>query len=144
MLALVIGAGLLATAACAPPGKPSLGWGERTFAIIEVNQAATAYNQLVTKKDAADVSVTWNVWSGDPADKSRVLLNDKEFWSGAGSATSAAFKVKKGGRYQMKVELCNADGCSYSESTEIVVADTDGSHLPPLDYSIGERNKPFK
>lgn len=129
----------------APPGKPNLGWGERTFAIVEVNQAATAYNQLVTKKDAADLSVTWNVWSGDPAASAKVLLSGEEVWSGAaGAAGSATFKVRKGGRYQMVVELCNSDGCSQSDPTEIIVADTDGSHLPPLDYSIGERNKPFK
>lgn len=134
----------LAIAECGPPGRPSLGWGERTFAIVEVNQAATAYNQLVNRKDAADVSVTWNVWTGDAADSSKVLLDGKPVWTGAGSATSATFPIKKGGRYQMQVELCNADGCSSSESTEIVVADTDGSHLPPLDYTIGEKNKPFK
>lgn len=134
----------LAIAECGPPGRPSLGWGERTFAIVEVNQAATAYNQLVTRKDAADVSVTWNVWTGDAADSSKVLLDGKPVWTGAGSATSATFPIKKGGRYQMQVELCNADGCSSSEATEIVVADTDGSHLPPLDYTIGEKNKPFK
>lgn len=133
-----------AIAECGPPGRPSLGWGERTFAIVEVNQAATAYNQLVNRKDAADVSVTWNVWTGDAADSSKVLLDGKPVWTGAGSATSATFPIKKGGRYQMQVELCNADGCSSSESTEIVVADTDGSHLPPLDYTIGEKNKPFK
>lgn len=134
----------LAIAECGPPGRPSLGWGERTFAIVEVNQAATAYNQLVTRKDAADVSVTWNVWTGDAADSSKVLLDGKPVWTGAGSATSATFPIKKGGRYQMQVELCNADGCSSSDATEIVVADTDGSHLPPLDYTIGEKNKPFK
>ncbi|XP_023943405.2 chitinase A [Bicyclus anynana] len=140
----VVFAALLALAECGPPGKPNLGWGERTFAIVEVNQAATAYNQLVKRHDAADVTVTWNVWSGDPATSSKVLLDGKQYWSGAGSATSATFPVKKGGRYQMKVELCNADGCSSCEPTEIVVADTDGSHLPPLDFSMGERNKPFK
>lgn len=134
----------LAIAECGPPGRPSLGWGERTFAIVEVNQAATAYNQLVTRKDAAEVSVTWNVWTGDAADSSKVLLDGKPVWTGAGSATSATFPIKKGGRYQMQVELCNADGCSSSDATEIVVADTDGSHLPPLDYTIGEKNKPFK
>lgn len=134
----------LAIAECGPPGRPSLGWGERTFAIVEVNQAATAYNQLVNRKDAADVSVTWNVWSGDAADSSKVLLDGNPVWTGAGSATSATFPIKKGGRYQMQVELCNADGCSSSDATEIVVADTDGSHLPPLDYTIGEKNKPFK
>ncbi|KAJ2954904.1 hypothetical protein O0L34_g3227 [Tuta absoluta] len=144
-LALLVGVGLLALAHCAPPGKPQLGWGERTFAIVEVNQAATAYNQLVKRHDGADVSVTWNVWSGDPATSSKVLLDGKEYWSGNGGSSGAAhFKVRKGGRYQMVIELCNSDGCSHSEATEIVVADTDGSHLPPLEYSLGEKNKPFK
>ncbi|XP_013147353.1 PREDICTED: chitinase A-like [Papilio polytes] len=145
MLKLLLGVSLLAFAKCGPPGKPSLGWGERTFAIVEVNQAATAYNQLVTRKDGADVTVTWNVWSGDPADTARVLLDGDEYWSGAsGAATTATFKVTKGGRYQMQVELCNSDGCSSSEPTEIIVADTDGSHLPPLMYTLGEKNKLFK
>lgn len=145
MLVLLFGVGLLALARCAPPGKPNLGWGERTFAIVEVNQAATAYNQLVKRHDGAEVTVTWNVWSGDPADKSRVLLDGKEYWSGnSGAAGTATFKVTKGGRYKMTIELCNADGCSSSDPTEIVVADTDGSHLPPLEYSMGEKNKPFK
>lgn len=136
---------LLGLAECGPPGKPTLGWGERTFAIVEVNQAATAYNQLVKRKDAADVSVSWNVWSGDSAETAKVLLNGEEVWSGAsGAAASATFPVSKGGRYQMTVQLCNADGCSTSDPTEIVVADTDGSHLPPLEYTMGEKNKPFK
>lgn len=138
-------AALLGLAECGPPGKPSLGWGERTFAIVEVNQAATAYNQLVTRKEAADVSVSWNVWSGDAAKSARVLFDGEEVWSGAsGAASSATFPISKGGRYQMTVELCNEDGCSSSDPTEIVVADTDGSHLPPLEYTLGEKNKPFK
>ncbi|CAG5056776.1 unnamed protein product [Parnassius apollo] len=145
IMKLLLGVGFLAFVKCGPPGKPSLGWGERVFSIVEVNQAATAYNQLVKKKDAADVTVTWNVWSGDPADKARVLLNGEEYWSGpSGASSTATFKVKKGGKYQMMVEVCNSDGCSSSDPTEIIVADTDGSHLPPLDYSIGEKNKPFK
>lgn len=44
----------------------------------------------------------------------------------------------------MVVELCNADGCSASDPTDIVVSDTDGSHLKPLESSIGEKNKPFR
>ncbi|XP_045503849.1 chitinase A-like [Colias croceus] len=143
--ALIVALGLFAAAQCAPPGKPTLGWGERTFAIVEVNQAATAYNQLVTRKDAADVTVSWNVWSGDSAETAKVLLDGKEYWSGPSSASATAtFKVKKGGRYKMQVELCNPDGCSSSDPTEIIVADTDGSHLPPLDYTIDEKHKPFK
>lgn len=139
--------GLCAVVVAEPPGKPNLGWGERVFSIVEVNQAATAYNQLVKRKDAAEITVTWNVWTGDnkPA-TAKVKLNDQEVWSApfSGSSGTATFKVKKGGQYKMVIELCNSDGCSSSDPTDIVVSDTDGSHLPPLQSNIGEKNKPFK
>ncbi|GBP04526.1 Chitinase A [Eumeta japonica] len=115
--------------------------------MVEVNQAATAYNQLVKKHDAAEVSVSWDLWTGNTGDvTSKVLLNGEEFWSGpfTGSSSTATFKIKKGGRYKMQVELCNPDGCSQSDPVEITVADTDGSHLPPLETTTGEKNKPFK
>ncbi|WP_368227169.1 chitinase N-terminal domain-containing protein, partial [Aeromonas sp. R1-1] len=40
---------LLASSAAyaAAPGKPAIGWGPTKFAIVEVNQSATAYNELV-------------------------------------------------------------------------------------------------
>lgn len=44
----------------------------------------------------------------------------------------------------MQVALCNADGCTTSDATEIVVADTDGSHLAPLKEPLLEKNKPYK
>ena len=44
----------------------------------------------------------------------------------------------------MQVALCNADGCTASDATEIVVADTDGSHLAPLKEPLLEKNKPYK
>lgn len=138
--------GFCAFGQSAPPGKPTIGWGEKTFAIIEVNQAATAYNQLVKKKDAADVSVSWNTWTGDNAGATaKVLLNNEEVWSApfSGSAGTANFKVTKGGQYKMVVQLCNTDGCTSSDPTDIVVADTDGSHLKPLETFTLEKNKPF-
>ncbi|MCE9686461.1 glycosyl hydrolase family 18 protein [Shewanella sp. AS16] len=126
------------------PGKPTLAWGETKFAIIEVDQAATAYNQLVTVKDAADVSVSWSLWSGDSGDMAKVLLDGVEVWQGpAGASGTANFKVNKGGRYQMRVALCNAEGCSASDAKEILVADTDGSHLAPLNSPLQENNRPY-
>jgi GH18 family chitinase len=38
--------------------------------------------------------------------------------------------------------VCNADGCSVSAPVDVVVADTDGGHLPPLSYAWQEHNKP--
>ena len=145
LLALLVG-GLCATSAfAAAPGKPTIGSGPTKFAIVEVNQSASAYNQLVTvHKDGAPVSVTWNLWSGDVGQTAKVLLDGNEVWSGPASAAGTAnFKVTKGGRYQMQVALCNADGCTLSDKKELVVADTDGSHLAPLNAPLQENNKPY-
>ncbi|ENY72140.1 chitinase 92 [Aeromonas diversa CDC 2478-85] len=143
-LALLVGTLAATTAHAAAPGKPTIGWGETKFAIIEVDQAATAYNKLVKIKDAADVSVSWNLWSGDVGQTAKVLLDGKEVWSGPSAASgNATFKVNKGGRYQMQVALCNASGCTLSDKKEIVVADTDGSHLKPLKAPLQENNKPY-
>lgn len=146
LLALLIGSTLCSAAQAAPPGKPTIAWGDTKFAIIEVDQAATAYNNLVTIKDAADVAVSWNLWNGDTGSTAKVLLDGKEVWTGpsTGASGTANFKVDKGGRYQMQVALCNADGCTLSDAKEIVVADTDGSHLAPLKEPLLENNKPFK
>ena len=144
LVASALASTVSANAFAAAPGKPTIGWGETKFAIIEVNQAATAYNQLVTIKDAADVSVSWNLWSGDVGNKAQVLLNGNVAWEGpSGASGTANFKVNKGGRYQMQVQLCNSDGCTASDAKEILVADTDGSHLVPLNAPLKENNRPY-
>ncbi|WP_429057913.1 glycosyl hydrolase family 18 protein [Aeromonas jandaei] len=144
LLALAVGLLCTSAAYAAAPGKPTIGWGPTKFAIVEVNQMATSYNELVKVKDAADVEVSWNLWSGDVGQTAKVLLDGKEVWSGPSAAAGTAkFKVNKGGRYQMQVALCNADGCTLSDKKEIVVADTDGSHLAPLKAALQENNKPY-
>ncbi|MFQ2149467.1 glycosyl hydrolase family 18 protein [Aeromonas jandaei] len=144
LLALAVGLFCTSAAYAAAPGKPTIGWGPTKFAIVEVNQMATSYNELVKVKDAADVEVSWNLWSGDVGQTAKVLLDGKEVWSGPSAAAGTAkFKVNKGGRYQMQVALCNADGCTLSDKKEIVVADTDGSHLAPLKAALQENNKPY-
>ncbi len=132
------------SAYAALPGKPTIAWGETKFAIIEVNQSATAYNDLVKIKDAADISVSWNLWSGDVGKTAQVLLDGELVWEGPSAASgSASFKVDKGGRYQMQVQLCNDDGCTASATKEILVADTDGSHLLPLTAPLQENNRAY-
>ncbi|MBW3531598.1 glycosyl hydrolase family 18 protein [Shewanella sp. NKUCC06_TVS] len=144
LVASALASTISASVFAAAPGKPTLGWGETKFAIIEVNQAATAYNQLVTVKDAADVSVSWNLWSGDVGNRAQVLLNGNVVWEGpSGASGTANFKVNKGGRYQMQVQLCNSDGCTASDAKQILVADTDGSHLVPLNAPLKENNRPY-
>ncbi|MNS62934.1 Chitinase A precursor [compost metagenome] len=94
----------------AVPDKPTIGWGKTKFAIIEMDQAATAYNKLIkVHADGAPVSVTWNFWPGEVGQTAKVLLDGQEIWSGAASAAGT---------------LCNADCCTLSDKKEILVADT--------------------
>ncbi|MBW9427771.1 glycosyl hydrolase family 18 protein [Enterobacter kobei] len=143
-LALFIAAAT-SSAFAAAPGAPSIGSGNDKFALVEVDQAAQDYNSLVkVHNDGVDVKVEWNVWSGDAPTSANVLLEGKTVWTGAGGAAgSATFKVKKGGRYQEQVEVCNNSGCTKSASKLIIVADTDGSHLLPLNTTMHENNKSF-
>lgn len=143
-LALFIAAVTTGSAFAAAPGKATIQSGNDKFAIIEVDQSATAYNNLVKIHDAADVTVQWDVWSGAAPTSAKVLLDGTTVWTGAGSTSGkATFKVKKGGRYQEQVELCNDSGCTKSDSKLIIVADTDGSHLQPLNAAMQENNKSY-
>lgn len=143
-LALFVAA-VSGSAFAAAPGTPSISSGNDKFALVEIDQAAQDYGTLVkVHNDGVDVKVEWNVWSGDAPTTGKVLLDGQTVWSGAaGASGSATFKVKKGGRYQEQVELCNASGCSKSASKLIIVADTDGSHLLPLNTPLQENNKTF-
>lgn len=143
-LALLVAAAVSPVFAAAP-GTPSISSGNDKFALVEIDQAAQDYNSLVkVHNDGVDVKVEWNVWSGDAPTSAKVLFDGQTVWSGAGSASgSATFKVKKGGRYQEQVELCNNSGCTKSPSKLVIVADTDGSHLQPLNVAMKENNKTF-
>ncbi|MGL5178425.1 MAG: chitinase N-terminal domain-containing protein, partial [Aeromonas veronii] len=46
MLALAVGLCCASSVYAAAPGKPTIGWGPTKFSIVEVDQAATAYNNL--------------------------------------------------------------------------------------------------
>ncbi|WP_250458491.1 glycosyl hydrolase family 18 protein [Microbulbifer litoralis] len=139
--------GLASSPALAAPGAPTIDWMETSFAIIEVDEAATAYEDLVTINDAAEVPVSWSRWSGDAATSARYLLDGEvvleQSISGDTQSGSATLQVAEGGQYDLQVALCNDDGCSSSEITEIIVADTDGSHLDPIALTAGENNQPY-
>ncbi|MBB5212721.1 glycosyl hydrolase family 18 protein [Microbulbifer hydrolyticus] len=141
--------GLASSSAIAAPGAPTIEWMETSFAIIEVDEAATAYEQLVTINDYAEVPVAWSKWSGDPATTAQYLLNGEvvleQSVSGTGTQTgTATLQVAEGGQYSLQVALCNDDGCATSEAKDIVVADTDGSHLDPITVTAGENNQPYQ
>ncbi|MHA1000133.1 glycosyl hydrolase family 18 protein [Leclercia pneumoniae] len=143
-LALFVAAAT-SSAFAALPGTPSITTGNDKFALVQVDQTAQDYNNLIkVHKDGVDVKVEWTVWSGDAPTSAKVLLDGQTVWTGAGStAGNATFKVKKGGRYQEQVQLCNDSGCSTSASKLIIVADTDGSHLLPMNTPLLENNKTF-
>ncbi|EKE75897.1 glycosyl hydrolase family 18 protein [Gallaecimonas xiamenensis] len=148
LLAAAVATALAGPAWAAAPGKPGIDWMETSFAIIEVDDAATAYEQLLTIKDAADVPVAWTKYSGDGATRVQYLLNgqvvrEDSISGGATQTGSATLQVAKGGQYQLQVALCNSDGCTSSDPKAITVADTDGSHLDPLVVSPQENNQPF-
>ncbi|KLV09618.1 hypothetical protein ABT56_00605 [Photobacterium aquae] len=133
-----------ASAMAAAPGKPTIGWGDYTYAMVEIDQSQVAYEKLVKAvHDEVSIEVTWDVWSGDAADTARVLLDGNVVWEGAASAKRAVFTMKKGGRYDMVIELENKDGTSQSDAKLLTIADTDGSHLEPLETVWTENNKPY-
>ncbi|WKE65580.1 glycosyl hydrolase family 18 protein [Gallaecimonas kandeliae] len=146
---LIAAAGLAALAHPAwasAPGKPGINWMNTSFALVEVNDSATAYEQLFTVKDAVQVPVSWSQYSGAAATSVQYLLNGKlvkeDSLSGAQTG-SATLSIAKGGQYQLQVALCNSDGCTPSDATAITVADTDGSHLDPISLHAGENNHPY-
>ncbi len=130
--------------AAGPPGTPIIEWADRNYALVAVNSEATAYENLVTVKDNVQVSVIWNVWRGDAGDVAYVLIDDEQAWKGNASAKRATIVRNTGGKFDLKVKVCNADGCATSSAVSVRIADTDGAHLDPLPYTWQENNKPFE
>lgn len=137
---------LAVAAACiqaAPPGVPVIDWADRNYALVEVSADATAYERLVKRNEHVDVTVSWNVYSGDQGDTAYVLFDDRPVWRGEAAAKRASVPVSEGGKHELVVKLCNADGCSVSKPVAVKIADTDGAHLDPLVYAWRENNRPF-
>ena len=131
----------------APPGKPTITYQshEYKFAMVVVAENVTAYEQLITNvRDEIEVDVQWQVWSGDAATSAKVLLDGEVAWEGPGSATSAKILFDKGGKYKLQVELSNSDGSVLSDTKDVIIADTDGSHSTPLETSWTENNKYYE
>ncbi|WP_159737803.1 glycosyl hydrolase family 18 protein [Vibrio atypicus] len=136
-------------ASIAAPTAPSVdvyGSNNLQFSKIELAMETTSgYNQMVKYFDEANITVKFNQWSGSTGDTYKILFDGVEVASGpiSGSQTAANFTYGQGGRYQMTIEACDATGCSASAPVEIVVADTDGSHLKPLTMNVDPNNKSY-
>ena len=144
---------VVATSACTnPPATPTIASMATTnYALIEIaSDSVVAYESLFTVNSSVTVPVSWNKWSGTNADKVNYLLDKVAVASEApdttnGQAQSGAadLTITQGGKYDLQVELCNGTCCSQSAVKEIVVADTDGSHVDPITMNDGENNTPY-
>ncbi|USD66119.1 glycosyl hydrolase family 18 protein [Vibrio sp. SCSIO 43136] len=139
----------IALPAAALPSAPSVdvyGSNNLQFSKIELAMETTSsYANMVKYHDQASINVKFNQWSGDSGDTYKIYFDGVEVATGpiTGSQTTASFKYGQGGRYQMTIEACDATGCSVSQPAEIVIADTDGSHLAPLTMNIDPNNKSY-
>ncbi|NQZ11415.1 MAG: hypothetical protein HRT35_30045, partial [Algicola sp.] len=145
----IIGA-LSSASALAAPGQPTINWMETNFALVEIAENGTAYNQVVKLKDFAEVPVAWSKWSGAHGSTVEYRLNGKVVLTqalngdGSGSQTgSATLQVVKGGKYDLQVALCDGTDCTVSGATKIKVEDTDGSHMDPLVLTPTGNNKDY-
>ncbi|GAL23785.1 chitinase [Vibrio variabilis] len=133
----------------AAPATPSIdvyGSNNLQFSKIQLAMETTSgYDQMVQYKDAADIGIQFNQWSGTTGDTYNIYFDGVKVATGpiSGSQTLANFTYAKGGRYQVEVEACDATGCSRSAPAELVVADTDGAHLAPLTMNVDPNNKTF-
>ena len=106
------------------------------------------YNQIINKKDFAEIPVKWNKWSGDDGTRVEYRLNGHavltQTLSGSGAQTgNGTLKVAKGGKYKLEVALCDDSACSVSVAKDIVVEDTDGSHMTGLALTQTGSHKPY-
>nr|WRK23364.1 chitinase [Bombyx mori nucleopolyhedrovirus] len=124
------------------PGTPVIDWAERNYALVKINYEATAYENLIKLKEQVDVHVSWNVWNGDIGDIAYVFFDEQQVWKGDAENKRATINVLVSGQFNMRVKLCNEDGCSISDPVLVKIADTDGGHLAPLEYTWLENNKP--
>ena len=140
---------VLSGATLAAPAAPSVdvyGSNNLQFSKIKLAMETTSgYNQMVKYNEQANITVKFNQWSGTTGDTYKILFDGVEVATGpiTGSQTTANFTYGQGGRYQMTIEACDATGCSASAPAEIVVADTDGSHLKPLTMNVDPNNKTY-
>ncbi|NNN44815.1 MULTISPECIES: glycosyl hydrolase family 18 protein [unclassified Vibrio] len=139
----------LSGAVMAAPAAPSIdiyGSNNLQFSKIELAMETTAgYKQMVKYHDQAPINLTFNQWSGETGDTYKIYFDGLEVASGAitGSQTTARFTYEKGGRYQLEIAACDDNSCSTSAPVELVIADTDGSHLTPLSMNVDPNNKSY-
>ncbi|RJE77455.1 hypothetical protein BGP78_00165 [Pseudoalteromonas sp. MSK9-3] len=148
--ALLLSMGVFTSHAFAvAPGAPSVGWMELNHSLITITDSL-AYKDVVVKP-SIDVPVSWSKWTGTAGETVNILLDGKvvatraltevaESQSGVETVT-----LSQGGNYKLTVQLCNLDGCTdSSNSKQLIVADTKGSHLAPLPMKVNDARFPIE
>jgi chitinase len=133
----------------ATASKPSIDWTPQDYSFVEVNlDGQGSYKDLVTTKTQVDISIKWNAWSGTGGDNYKVyfdeiMVNEGNLTPGSNSGV-ISFPYNKSGRHSLTIELCDTDGCVRSDAKAIVIADTDGGHLQPLNMDVNPNNKTYQ
>ena len=145
-LSCVISLALLSSATMAAPSTPTLDWQPQKYSFVEVNvDAIGSYKELVKAKDAVNINIKWNAWSGEGGDSYKVyfddtLVNQGNLAPGTKSGV-IEFPYTESGHHTLYLELCQGETCARSAGKEIVIADTDGGHLAPLPMNVDPNNR---
>ena len=133
----------------APPA-PTIGWMRTSWPIVSVDMNASAYEDLVTRREMVTIPVAWSKASGARADTVRYLLNGTKILeatltgTGAGAQSGlVTLQVTQGGKYKLEVALGRSGCFAKSTAKNLVVADTDGSHVAAITLNAGENNRKY-
>jgi chitinase len=148
-IALIACGALSANAIAAEPSAPSIDWMELNYSMITVPE--TLDYKGVSIIDELEIPVKWSKWSGVDGTKIKILLDgnvvyERDIFENAGSQTGTENLVfTEGGNFNLTVEMCNIDGCTpSSNSKQIVIADSIGSHLSPLEMKVNDPRFPIE
>ena len=126
--------------------KPRFDWSNDTYSLVQINQNAQNYEDLiVARHDEVDVSVSWQAANYENIAKVELYLDDQIYFTGKSSDQTIDFKVAKGGKYNMRIRVCDdQENCIFSDDKELIIADTDGSHLEPLAGDFLENHQKYQ
>ncbi|SFB92482.1 glycosyl hydrolase family 18 protein [Pseudoalteromonas denitrificans] len=148
LTACAVSAALFNLQVVAAPAAPSIDWTPQDYSFVEVKlDGSGSYKDLVKAKEQVDISIKWNSWSGTGGDAYKVYFDDLLVEEGTLTAGTKAgvinFPYSKSGRHTLTIELCEGTVCAKSAGKPIVIADTDGAHLAPLNMNIDPNNKQY-
>lgn len=135
--------------ATATPVAPAVDIGSSNnlkYSKIELSMdAPSGYTQMVQYHDQIPITIAFSQMAGETGETYKIYFDGNQVSEGVISSrqTVASFDYSDGGKYQMTVEACDSSGCSTSAPLELVIADTDGSHLAPLALNMEPNNQSY-